>query len=416
MKSYSALSVVGACILLSMCLTVDCQEIPADAVPEELVSEASPEPESNKADGFDYSKMFKLGKKLGQKERAAHIAVPLDLVSAQSQMQAAVGAQAQAEAFAAAEAKAQAKAQAKAKAEYDATMAKMQAMSDKLGHMAEDYEAQSVEAGKKADKYQARDQATVAAAAAAFPFLGLETDKPESKTKSKDALFETNVPQDPVQKALQHPEVNQLLETMDAEHKQIQKEMKTDPMAVLEHQQAEMKEEKKTRAMNQLRWNAIRDGWDGPAPKPDESTVRLDAIAVEANMEKKSGKKLTKQQKKMVYQATKVHLENEKKLEMTKQRLQAMTKQQEAEQLQHRKSLMVSQAETLYAKQDSMMAEVEDLKMSAKQAVADQKAAYAPSATAGLVSALQDVNAAVQEVRDSDKAVAELNEVPAAAH
>ena len=30
--------------------------------------------------------------------------------------------------------------------------------------------------------------------------------------------------------------------------------------------------------------------------------VRLDAIAVEANMEKKSGKKLTKQQKKMVYQ------------------------------------------------------------------------------------------------------------------
>ena len=89
-------------------------------------------------------------------ERAAHIAVPLDLVSAQSQvsivvqlprrsfltnmmlqMQAAVGAQAQAEAFAAAEAKAQAKAQAKAKAEYDATMAKMQAMSDKLGHMAE---------------------------------------------------------------------------------------------------------------------------------------------------------------------------------------------------------------------------------------------------------------------------------------
>ena len=83
-------------------------------------------------------------------ERAAHIAVPLDLVSAQSQvsivvqlprrsfltnmmlqMQAAVGAQAQAEAFAAAEAKAQ------AKAEYDATMAKMQAMSDKLGHMAE---------------------------------------------------------------------------------------------------------------------------------------------------------------------------------------------------------------------------------------------------------------------------------------
>jgi len=261
--------------------------------------------------------------------------------------------------------------QAHAKAEYADAMAKMKTLSDKLGHMSEDYEARAQVQDKLAKKAGEKEREEVATAMAAAPLLGLQTS--QQVVASQELANNGNGKEDALDRALRHPEVNKMLSKLEAEHKIVQRHMETDPMAALKHLQEQQEEKKKQDTASQEAWMALRDGWHGE-PENDEANVQYKAWVIEHNL-KKQGTVLSQEQKHRILEAVRTHEKNGLRINMAKRRLAAMNKLIEADSRQAKKERMQAEAEQLYDENDGMLAEVAAAKGEAKQALLDQKIA-----------------------------------------
>jgi len=301
--------------------------------------------------------------------------------------------QTQAQSLAEMQAQSQAQAQARAKAKYDRAMSKMQKLSDKLGSMAEDYEERAQAASDEEAKAAKRERAQVAAAAAEFPFLGLET----SEKKHHDALVQDlDDDKDVLAEAMKHKEVTQLITKLDAEHKQLRKEEESDPMASLKHLQDNRKKAKREEAARIMKWQALQDGYAGDPEAPSETDVNYKALVVEKNLEAQ-GTKLSDAQKEQITEAVRVHEMNNRRIEMTKQRLKKMQELEEEDRRANKKAVATAQAEALYDEQDDMLNKVAEVKAEAKEALESQKRANRPDPTQQMMQALVDLNAVIPE-------------------
>jgi len=314
------------------------------------------------------------------------------------------GAEAQMSAFMDARAQAHAKAQAQAKAQYDQTMAHMKALRDKYAQQSKDYQAQAGVAAIQEAKAAKREHEKIAAAAAAFPFLGIELGVPDEKASKPTGIdgvdLDGKAKPDVIAEALKHKEVPRMMARLEEEHKKIRKDFEKDPTSGLKHLQ-DLSHTKNTHDLqNMMRWRALKDGWDATEDdfKPDESKVQYKAHLMEFNIEHQEHKKLSQAQKDALEEAVREHETNTNKIEFTKKRLGVMKKLVDDEQSEAKKDRMQAEAEEVYDANDAMVEEVQDAKKEARAALAFQEAANAPDATEDLVSALQDVQAAASAV------------------
>jgi hypothetical protein len=314
------------------------------------------------------------------------------------------GAEAQMSAYMDARAQARAKAQAQAKAQYDQTMAHMKALRDKYAQQAEDYQAQAGVAAVEEAKAAKKEHEEVSAAAAAFPFLGIELGAPDEKASKPTGIdgfdLEGKAKPDVITEALKHKEVPRMMARLEEEHKQIRKDFEKDPTAGLKHLQEQSHTKNVNDVQNMMRWRALKDGWDATEDdfKPDESKVQYKAHLMEFNIENKEHKKLSQAQKDALEEAVRVHETNNNKIAFTKKRLKVMQKLVDDEHREAKKERMEAEAEEVYDANDAMVEEIEEAKKEAHAALAFQEAANAPDATEDLVSAMQDVQAAASAV------------------
>jgi len=275
--------------------------------------------------------------------------------------------------------------QDKARAKYEAAMAHMQALSDKLGAMATDYDKRAgyadVEEAKAADK----EHKELMAAAVEFPFLGLQT----SSALSSDAS-PASIAADPIAEALKHHEVEAIEEAVEQEHADIRKRAKKDPMAALESVMQRREQASTAEAHRTMEWTALQDGWDmNDLPEPDETEVELKAHRIEEGIEKQ-GTHLSQAQQDAILGATRVHEQNNIKIDVVKRRLKAMDKLVEEDDRQAKKERMVSEAEQLADEKDSMDWQVEAVEKEAQEALATQAHATELAGREGLVQEFED--------------------------
>jgi len=231
------------------------------------------------------------------------------------------------------------------KQQYEAVMAKMQKLSDKLAakekyyaEKSEEAEAQEAVEKQKEMKEVAMVDAMMPASA---PVAGVALV--EEKDTGKDVLVE----------AMKHHEVDDIITEVEQEHKGGTKAVS---QALLKRQ-----EEAKAEDAKRIRdWTALQYGYT-PLPgemKPDENKVIADAHVIELNLEADGKTHLSQGQKDQILAATREHVAAKMKMSLAKMKIKRMNQLVEQDELNAKKESMVAEAEQMYAEKDAMNNEV----------------------------------------------------------
>jgi len=259
-------------------------------------------------------------------------------------------------------------AQVGARAKYDMAMARMKKLANKYGQMEKVYQAKAEQAGRKELRAEKRERDEAHLKAQRYPVLHLEDKTGEFRPS--------------VEKALQHKEVDAMIDEVTQEHKAEQ--ASGDPLAPLKRAQKEFAEETAKDVEMATKWEALQYGSKRLIPRAvDEADVLAEANKIDAEQEAKLGHPLSAAQKKKILEATRVYEKNKMDIDLVKKRIASAHKLAVEDSLEVKKQLAHNQAERMMDAQDAAQAKM-------KQQVAEVQA----EANAAIVQETQEATTA----------------------
>jgi hypothetical protein len=234
------------------------------------------------------------------------------------------------------------------RAKYEAVMAKMQKLKDKLKAKEKMYAERAERAGAQEEVEKKKELKEVAMVDAMMPAAPVSTVAGAALVEEKDT------PKDALVEALKHHEVDDIMTEVETEHK-------AGPNSVLKALQKRQDQVKRQTMESQRDWTALKYGWK-PLPgelKPDEAKVKEDAHIIERNLESGGSKHLSQEQKDQILAATREHEATMQQIKLAQLRNKRMKQVVEKDTRLSKKNQMIAEAEKIYAEKDHMDAEVE---------------------------------------------------------